>query len=146
MSKRYEKAVNSFRLACGTASRCASCQALLAYGVNSTETMKAAAALVGHPVYGQGYVKWLRAHAAYHERLGEELPEEWTEAGLSDEFKANLMPLPHKPVFVRPVKPPFVRKDNDMDKAVRSFRKGRQENARTRPEPISKLDASVLRW
>lgn len=139
MSNKYDKAVNSFRLACGTASQCQSCQALMAYGVNDTRTMAAVASLMGHPVYGQGYIKWLRAHEEYHKRRGDELPDEWTERGLSDEFKAHLMPLPpKKPAFVRPVKPVFIRKDSNMEKAHKAF----QKNGRTRPEPVEHLNTA----
>ena len=37
--KRKEKAINTFKLAMGTAQYCKSCRALMTYGVNSKEAM-----------------------------------------------------------------------------------------------------------
>lgn len=124
----YTKSVNSFRLAMGTASYCKSCQALMAYGVNSGMAMRA----IGVP--SQAWVGWLKAHEAYHLAKGEELPDEWTVRGLTDEFKANV--LTPKPK----AKPVFVRKDvSDEERAIAKLKavvQHKQINGRVDDKPI----------
>lgn len=129
---RHSKALNSFRLACGTASRCQFCAALLAYGINDLRTVAAAADLSGshRPFNAKQYQAYLEEHQAYHFRRSEELPEEWKAAALSDELKQKLTP--------RVVKPPFVRQ---------VVRIAKQTNARTDNRPVVvELDKSELKW
>ena len=129
--EKYNKAVNAFRLAMGTACYCKSCQVLMTYGVNSAAAMRA----IGVP--SQVWVGWLKAHAAYHTAKGEELPIEWTVAGLSDEFKANVLapkPRVSKPIFVRPV----LSEEERAIAKLRSVCTTKQANARVENRPIIK--------
>ena len=90
--KRKERAVNTFRLAMGSASYCKSCRALMTYGVNSKEAMVA----IGVP--SQAWVGWLKGHEAYHKAKGEALPLEWTALGLTQAFKDTVLaPKPKHP-------------------------------------------------
>ena len=90
--KRKEKAINTFKLAMGTAQYCKSCRALMTYGVNSKEAMVA----IGVP--SQAWVGWLNGHEAYHKAKGEALPLEWTAMGISQAFKDTV--LAPKPKYV----------------------------------------------
>ena len=129
-------------------SKCVRCQALLAYGVNSVETMKAFAAFTGRPTFGANYAVELRRHAKEHAQAGDEIRVDWTEAGLTDEFKAKLVPPPAKPVFIRTTKPVFIRPvENHEASAKAAFQdvlSTKQVNARTAPEPVRHLNTGAF--
>ena len=134
MSK-YNKAVNTFRLAMGTACYCKTCQALLAFGVNSRAAGKA---LVRNP---GAYEEFLRAHEAYHKAKLEDLPVEWKADALTPDFKANVLYAKPKPIFVRPVL-------GDEERALAKLRACidvKQVNARMVPAPIRKLDTAAFK-
>ena len=126
----YKRNAFKLSLAFSTAAYCKSCAVLLAYGVNSVESMKA----IGVP--SQAWIGWLKGHEAYHARKGEVLPEEWTGRGLIQGFKeAVLMPKIVKPIFTKPV---VQREPSQEQLAMESFlqaakpvihqRNGRQDN------------------
>jgi len=124
-----DKAINTVRLAFGTASYCKSCRALATYGVNSAEAMRA----IGVP--SQAWVGWLKRHEAYHTAKGEELPDEWTERGLTQEFKDAV--LTPKPKYV----PAPMRDVTDEEKAIVAFKLAarpviHQRNGRRDNKPI----------
>jgi hypothetical protein len=140
MFSKYNRAVNSFRLAMGTAAYCQSCQALMAFGIESAKAMQA----IGVP--SQEWIGWLKKHEAYHTAKGEELPVEWTAAGLSQAFKDKVL-APKPKVKAKPV---FVRKPlSDEDKALAKFNQlagtNKQVNARKERPILKHIDATPFK-
>ena len=135
---------NAFKLsvAFGTAAYCKSCAALLAYGVNSVDAMKA----IGVP--SQAWIGWLKGHEAYHASKGEVLPDEWTERGIVKGFReAVLTPKVRKPIFTKPV----VRQEPSQEQlALEEFRKAarpviHQRNGRQDNKPVLRpLDTTAF--
>ena len=128
----YKRNVFKLALAFGTAGYCKSCQALMAYGVNSAEAMRA----IGVP--SQAWLGWLKGHEAYHARKGEELPDEWTERGITQEFRNTVLAPKVKPC-ARPLTP----KPTDEDLAYEAFKLVarpviHQRDGRTDKRPILK--------
>ena len=130
-------------MALGSVSTCGLCQVLAAHGGTTPEAvrefneMRERNGYRGKPAHGDEWIALLQQHEDHHKRLGETLPEAWTEKGIPLAFYEAYKPV-ERPV----AKPVYVKRElSEEEKAIQEFKAWarpvvKQRNGRADNKPI----------